>query len=216
MAELKVQPKKGSSWILWLLLLLGIIAVVYFLTRNNDTDPATNTIGSNADSVAVNPPDNAQAETRDEGWAAIDWNASRLSADEIKTKDVEVRGNEMYGIYSLNETILFEEGKTDIRSSAENNLKEIAASISKRYNGGKVRIYGHTDAQGEEASNRQLSEQRATAVQQWLMNKGNLSGTDISVHARGEDEPVASNDDEKGRKKNRRVEIVAMKQNNQQ
>lgn len=71
----------------------------------------------------------------------------------------------------------------------------------------RVRIEGFTDNVGSRAANAQLSQQRADSVKNWLVDHG----VDQSrVHARGfgESRPVASNDTEDGRARNRRVEIV--------
>jgi outer membrane protein OmpA-like peptidoglycan-associated protein len=202
MADLSVQPKKRNSILPWLLLLLGIAALIWFLVRrNHDTDTDSNA-ATTSNTATANDTHTAT------DWNSIDFAAPALSYEEISDKNIDVRGNNSYGIYGLGENILFDEGKATIRPDAEANLKQITASIDKRYNGGDVRVYGYTDANGSAESNKELAQQRADAVKAWLQSNGIDAGR-ISVNAIGEARPVATNSTEEGRQQNRRVEIVA-------
>lgn len=207
MAEIEVQPKKKSSILPWLLLALGVIALIYFLTRNGKDDVAT-AAAATTDTLS-NAAGNAATAMNTDGWADVDFNAPRVTYDEITNGDIDVRGNNAYGIYGVGENILFDENKATIRAGAEKNLEQISSSISKRYNSGNIRVYGYTDAQGSAGYNKELAEQRAEAVRSWLVQHGNITEDRISVHPVGEANPVASNATEEGRQQNRRVEIVA-------
>ncbi len=70
---------------------------------------------------------------------------------------------------------------------------------------GQLNVIGHTDAKGPEAYNQTLSEQRARAVADHLIAQDPTREAFIRVMGRGESEPIASNDTEEGRQKNRRV-----------
>lgn len=70
-----------------------------------------------------------------------------------------------------------------------------------------VELYGHTDHVGNDNYNKKLSQDRATAVQQYLVSKG-ISTDKIKIEYFGEAQPMATNDNENGRQKNRRVEIA--------
>ena len=73
-----------------------------------------------------------------------------------------------------------------------------------------VEIAGHTDNIGVDAYNKQLSQKRATAVVNYVVQKG-ISKARISAKGYGEERPLASNDDEKeGRSMNRRVEFKVL------
>lgn len=72
----------------------------------------------------------------------------------------------------------------------------------------RVRIVGHTDAQGEDAANRRLSQRRAQAVRDWLVRNRGLDPAKTVVEGRGKDQPIASNDTPEGRRANRRVEVI--------
>ena len=73
-----------------------------------------------------------------------------------------------------------------------------------------VEIHGHTDANGNADSNMSLSEQRAFAVKKWLEAHAPQSFPEgrVKVVAHGQNEPVAPNNTNEGRAKNRRVVIV--------
>lgn len=208
MAELDVQPKKKTSWWPWLLLAIILLALILFLSRSCNK---TKTVAATTPDSTVNNGTTVPEGTTSSGWDNIDFNAPIASYDEITNKDINVRGNDKYAIYSLGENVLFDEGKSTIRPDAEQNLKQLSASIQKRFNEGDVRIYGHTDSIGGSDANKQLAEQRADAVRSWLIANGNIDENRISVHPVGESQPVASNGTESGRQQNRRVEIVVKK-----
>lgn len=71
----------------------------------------------------------------------------------------------------------------------------------------KFLIEGHTDSTGDDATNQQLSVDRAEAVKAWLVSNG-IAGDRLETIGFGESKPVASNDSEDGRLQNRRVEVV--------
>ena len=212
MAELNVQPKKKSSVLPWILLALGIIALIWFLSRNKDTSTAdTNnrdTATTTTATTETTPTETSAGSSGYPDWSGVDLAAPSVKYEEINDKDIEVRGTGNYGIYGIGEKILFDEGKATIRPQAEKHLKQVAASIGKRYNTGDIRIYGYTDSQGDASANKELAQQRADAVKTWLQNNG-IAANRLSVNAIGEGKPVADNSTEKGRQANRRVEIVA-------
>ncbi len=71
----------------------------------------------------------------------------------------------------------------------------------------KVEVRGHTDNVGNEAYNRTLSEARARAVMDWLFKHGVSTGR-LTAKGYGKTKPVADNNSDEGRAKNRRVEIA--------
>src|SRR5690606_35723062 len=75
----------------------------------------------------------------------------------------------------------------------------------------KVSIEGHTDSDGEDAYNKTLSDQRAKAVMKYLVDK-KVAADRLSAVGYGESKPIASNDTDEGKAKNRRVEFHITKQ----
>lgn len=102
--------------------------------------------------------------------------------------------------------LLYDFDSDVIRSSAAENLTNLAASL-KKYPTTELLIVGHTDALGSSAYNQDLATRRATAAAQYLAAQG--VGTNRSrISGRGELEPVASNETESGRQLNRRIEVA--------
>jgi outer membrane protein OmpA-like peptidoglycan-associated protein len=75
----------------------------------------------------------------------------------------------------------------------------------------RIVIQGHTDNIGSETDNQVLSESRARAVYDWLVNK-QIDVARLSYKGFGETRPVANNDSEEGRQQNRRTEFVILKE----
>lgn len=72
---------------------------------------------------------------------------------------------------------------------------------------GPITISGHTDAEGNDALNMRLSEQRSNAVHQYLTANMDIAPDRIRAVGRGESEPIATNETEEGRLKNRRIDV---------
>jgi outer membrane protein OmpA-like peptidoglycan-associated protein len=107
--------------------------------------------------------------------------------------------------------VLFDFDKADIRSDAAQALAQLATVI-RAYPSGRVELEGHTDAKGDDAYNQRLSLRRAEAVKRWLTEREAIAADRFVTRGAGESRPVAGNDDEAGRQKNRRVEAVIHKQ----
>ncbi|WP_445738228.1 OmpA family protein [Mariniflexile sp.] len=71
-----------------------------------------------------------------------------------------------------------------------------------------VKIVGHTDADGDDASNLKLSEQRAETVKSILVNQFNINESKLETEGRGENQPIADNKSAEGKAQNRRVEFI--------
>jgi OmpA-OmpF porin, OOP family len=102
--------------------------------------------------------------------------------------------------------VLFETGKATLRPGALRNLYPLVTFLQK-YPERRVLIEGHTDSVGSEAYNLDLSQRRADAVRDFLLQNG-VNATQISTRGYGKASPVASNDTAEGRQQNRRVELI--------
>ncbi|HYK45573.1 MAG TPA: OmpA family protein [Parafilimonas sp.] len=109
-------------------------------------------------------------------------------------------------VSSKSYSIEFESGSANIRPSSYKLLDEIFESAVVA-EGLKIGVYGHTDNVGNDAINTPLSEQRADAVRSYLLKKG-LKENRMEAKGFGSTKPIADNNSEAGRSKNRRVEIV--------
>jgi outer membrane protein OmpA-like peptidoglycan-associated protein len=102
--------------------------------------------------------------------------------------------------------LLFDYDSDVLRDAARKNLATLAASLEK-YPNTDLMIVGHTDATGPDAYNMTLSERRAAAAASYLASQG-VTRTRLRSTGRGETEPVAPNDNDADRQKNRRVEVA--------
>jgi choice-of-anchor C domain-containing protein len=110
---------------------------------------------------------------------------------------------------SLGSEILFDTGRYDLKPAATTALESVLTLLAK-YPKATMLIEGHTDSTGTAASNQVLSERRAAAVKQWLVDH-TISTALITTSGRGQTTPIGSNDTPDGRQKNRRVEIRIQK-----
>lgn len=104
--------------------------------------------------------------------------------------------------------VLFEVGRAELLPSARKNIDDVIELLESEP-GKRIRIEGHTDATGPAALNLRLSQQRADAVRAALIERGIEPGRMEAV-GMGEDFPIASNDTEAGRARNRRVDIILL------
>ncbi len=103
--------------------------------------------------------------------------------------------------------VYFEFGKATLRTESYPALME-AAQIMKDNPDIYVEIQGHTDNIGSDRANRVLSEKRAYAVMNFLVQYGGIDPKRLTAKGYGESRPIASNDTDEGRQLNRRVEFV--------
>jgi outer membrane protein OmpA-like peptidoglycan-associated protein len=106
--------------------------------------------------------------------------------------------------------VLFDTGKAQLRPEAQAALEKVAVVLA-QFPGASVEINGHTDSQGGEEMNLDLSEKRSVAVSEFLKKRAELAGLNFTTNGFGEGKPIASNDTPEGRQQNRRVEIVVEK-----
>ena len=111
-------------------------------------------------------------------------------------------------IVSFPQDILFAVNSFAVRSDLQADLGVLAQSLDS-YPNSTIQIVGHTDSDGEAAFNQQLSERRANAVADVLLDRG-VPFNRIRTFGRGESQPVASNLTPDGKAQNRRVEIVIL------
>jgi len=99
----------------------------------------------------------------------------------------------------------FEAGSSVLRPEGQQILDEMAVALSS-LQGKRIEVIGHTDALGHRPGNISLSLARAQAVKAYLVSKG-LAADRLQTSGMGPDQPVANNDTEEGRARNRRIEF---------
>ena len=107
-----------------------------------------------------------------------------------------------YGIY-------FDVNKDVVKSESYGSIKEIAKVLTDNPNV-KIKIVGHTDSDGDDKSNLDLSKRRAAAVKNALVKEFGIDDARIETDGKGESEPIAKNDSAVNKALNRRVEFIKM------
>ncbi|HEY6880258.1 MAG TPA: OmpA family protein [Polyangiales bacterium] len=135
--------------------------------------------------------------------------AEQAAADlaRIATVKQETRGM----VITLSGGVLFASGKSELLPSAQAKLTEVANALTQNSPEATIVVEGHTDAQGSEAFNLDLSTRRAQAVRDYLAGHG-VAPERIRAEGLGFSRPVADNKTAEGRANNRRVEIVVQNQ----
>lgn len=123
--------------------------------------------------------------------------------------DLENARVERYGeglLITFESGLLYDFDSDVVKPTARANLTDLANSL-RRYPDTEVLIVGHTDSDGAETYNMNLSQRRATAAKNFLVTQG-IPTDRIRTQALGESEPIAANDTEAGKALNRRVEVA--------
>ncbi|OIN55805.1 OmpA family protein [Arsenicibacter rosenii] len=127
---------------------------------------------------------------------------------EIKGKELTMVPIEEGKAIRLN-NIFFDTGKSELRPESAPELDRMVAVLNENPKM-TISLNGHTDNTGGVAINQKLSQDRADAVREYFIGKG-IEPDRIASKGFGESKPVASNDTEEGRQKNRRVEFLIVK-----
>lgn len=114
-------------------------------------------------------------------------------------------------VIRIPDQVLFDFDSSKLRQDAYPVLEEIAKSLNNS-EGYEVKIEGHTDSKGSDSYNMKLSQERAEAVRKALVDRYGVSPNILTAVGMGESKPVAPNDTEENRQKNRRVDIKVQPQ----
>jgi outer membrane protein OmpA-like peptidoglycan-associated protein len=107
--------------------------------------------------------------------------------------------------------VLFDSGSAALKPGAYQEINRVSQVLT-QYPETRIMVAGHTDSDGTEASNQELSVRRAEAVRNALVSQG-VSAARINTMGFGETQPVADNNSEGGKQLNRRVVVTIVPQN---
>jgi outer membrane protein OmpA-like peptidoglycan-associated protein len=144
----------------------------------------------------------AQAETERARKAQSDLRAQLLDQFNriLETRDTP------RGLVITMADVLFDTGKYDLRQAARERLARLSGIVL-AHPGLSLEVEGHTDSTGSDDFNQKLSEQRAQATRDFLIQQGLPEGK-LTAKGFGKTMPVADNSTAEGRQKNRRVELI--------
>ena len=118
-------------------------------------------------------------------------------------------GQDLTNALNLN-VINFAPGSAQIPQESYNFLNKAATAMKAAPSGTYLEVAGHTDNTGDDASNMSLSRQRADTVRNYLLQQG-VNPNELVAAGYGQTKPVATNDTEEGRFRNRRIEFTVLK-----
>ncbi len=136
--------------------------------------------------------------------------APKPSATPTKTPPVVIKSNKPT-VATLKSDLAFDKGSAVLSNDARAAIAQIADAVRDAGLVGTIAVHGYTDNVGSAKSGMELSKLRAQAVAQSLRNALGSYTITITAFWHGEDDPIASNDTEAGRKQNRRVTIILPK-----
>ena len=196
-SHIHIEKKKGFNWLPWLLLALGILALLFALSRCGRDEP-----------VAVAPIDNTTAAAQQPTEVVA---ATPNAANATALVGTAGLGSYLAGAEPTPRTFTFEKlnfdtAKSEIRAADAAEVNEVATTLAK-YPTTRIRIAGYADARGDDAANAALGKARADSVKAALVGKG-VDGGRIETVSGGETDPVDTNATAGGRFENRRTELV--------
>jgi outer membrane protein OmpA-like peptidoglycan-associated protein len=154
----------------------------------------------------------AEAQAADERAKAAEANKNAEDANAVREKlrtqlnSVLATSESARGLIVNMSDVLFDTGKYTLKPTTQISLAKVAG-ILQAYPGLKVQVEGYTDIVGSDELNQKLSENRASAVKDFLVSQG-VSQGNITSQGFGKNSPVADNSTPSGRAQNRRVNMV--------
>ena len=200
--------KKKNNWLTWLLLALGLIALLFGLRRCSEKNE-TNQVSSTTTTTTTTPATAGTAVTPSEP-AKTAVLVDETSPVLIGTSGV---GSFLAGTDAVPRTFVFEKlnfdtAKSDIRAADRNELTDLAAAM-KQHPNARIRIVGYADARGAAAANATLGKERAESVKAALVADG-IAATRLETASGGENDPVETNATAGGQAENRRTELIVL------
>jgi OOP family OmpA-OmpF porin len=234
--NMRTATTSPSRWPWLLLVLLGVVALIYFMRSCNKQaePPMPATTETTTDTTTTTTPPPLPATTKPTGRydeASGNYVYDTGTNTEIKLPDGTVLnvGNNSFesrlfnflndknqtvsddktvGWMSL-DRVYFNTGKATLTAESQAQLKNLAA-ILKAFPNAAVKLGGYTDNKGKAAMNMALSAERANAARQAVIGDGVDKGR-IAAEGYGPEHPIASNDTPEGRAQNRRVDVRVTK-----
>ena len=197
---------KKFNWIPWLLLALGLLALLFALSRCgrdetavapvvvNETEPVTNTTTTTTTTTpgSLSLPGGAVLAVTPGGLN--EQVAGFLAGTEATPRTFQF------------DRLNFDTAASDIRAEDQGDLDQMA-QILQAYPNSRIRVVGYADARGTDPANQQLGLARANAVKGALTAKG-LAAERVETASGGESEPVDTNATAGGQAENRRTEVI--------
>lgn len=241
MGKVKVEKDNAERWLLTyadLMNLLLILFIIFFAMSQVDTvkfqqlsqslssafgtgSPPSVVQGSGSGNSLVNfpatmPSPVIPSKLEEQQMEALKGEITGMVKAEGLSANVSVALQDRGIVITINEKVLFKSGRAEIEKESQLNVLKIGKDILSKIPDKHIRIEGHTDNVPMKSalfpSNWELSASRATNVLRILIDQANLDPKSISAVGYGEYTPLVPNTSDENRAKNRRVDIVILRE----
>ncbi len=200
----------------WFLLSLVLFVSVTGCARQKElervnSEQAATIVSLNDDLAKLNEQLSALNKAKDD-LAKTRADLEKRLKDELVGGDITLSMQDRGLVLTVLDRVLFDSGKASIKETAMQTLDKVSDIINRDTKEHIIYVDGHTDDEPIRysgwKSNWELSTARATEVIHYLVESGSMNPKKLVASGYGEYHPVAVNDNEEGKQKNRRVEIV--------
>lgn len=190
----------------WIILILVSLALFYFIQNGCNKKEEVELVPEPAkDTVAIKAPVDPQKQYILPDNTTIKAIPGTFTANLLDFLSSAEKGKTCLAF----DKVSFENNSFKLTKSSDPQLQQLVKILS-AYADVKIDLEGHTDDAGDDGKNKNLSKERAKVIKTWLTDQG-IAQNRINIKGWGEEKPVASNDTEKGRNQNRRVEVCVNK-----
>jgi OmpA-OmpF porin, OOP family len=200
------ESRPGLAWWKWAVPLLAGLALILFLTSRRPADQTTRARISETANTGSLPSLNLGAFVPRSLPGGVTLNIPANGIESRLVAFIEDRNRQVdRDTWFSFDRLEFETGSAQLKSTSQEQLSNIA-EILKSYPQVKLKIGGYTDSSGDDAANLKLSSDRAQNTRKALVALG-ISPDRLEAEGYGEQHPVATNDTEEGRQRNRRIDL---------
>jgi outer membrane protein OmpA-like peptidoglycan-associated protein len=196
--EVHIEKKK-TNWLAWILLALGILALLYAIAKHSRQEPAP--IAQPPVAAPATPPVGVR-HVMLPGGTAVDLQPQTLNYDLQAFLASSAPAPQTFTFDKLN----FDTASAQVRADDQPTLSALSQILA-AYPNAAVRVVGYADARGSDAANAKLGADRAAAVSKALIDSGIDAGR-VTTASGGDSNPVATNATAGGQFENRRTELV--------
>ena len=191
--HIHIEKGKPVNWLAWLALLLGILALIWALTRRHDVATTTETTTTSAAAPVA---------------AAAGTAVAATTTASVGTLGTYLAGKDAAPRTFAFDTMHFATSSSELTPADKTTVEDVAGVLAK-YTTTNVKIVGYADSRGHPAANAKLGLDRANSVKAALTAKG-IADARIATGSGGDADPVDTNATTNGQAENRRTELVVV------